>query len=443
MTIVLLHRYYRIMIKLIDARSIPAEKIPLPALTDASSGKKIDKTVDTILARVRTEGDAALRFYNEKFDGGRKNHLRITADEIGAAYARSDKKFIAILKEAIGNIRLFHQQQKRASWTMNGGGGTDLRQLIRPIEKAGVYVPGGKAAYPSTVLMNVIPAQVAGVREIHLVSPPDAEGRVHDDVLVAAKLLGVKNIYRVGGAQAIAALAFGTETIPAVDKIVGPGNVYVAAAKRMVFGRVGIDSIAGPSEVVVLADASAHPAFVATDMLAQAEHDELASSVLITTSEALAHDVREILKSFVDELPRAAIMKKALGGRSAIYLVRSMAEGIALTNRFAPEHLEIITRNDEAVLKKIMHAGSIFLGNYSPVALGDYFAGPNHVLPTERTARFASPLSVDDFIKKSSVVRYTPARLSAAASAVAAFAMHEGLSAHAFSVTIRKEMKTP
>ena len=304
-----------------------------------------------------------------------------------------------------------------------------------------MYVPGGKAAYPSTVLMNVIPAQVAGVREIHLVSPPDARGNVHADVLTAAKILGVKNVYRVGGAQAIAALAYGTETIPAVDKIVGPGNVYVAAAKRMVFGRVGIDGIAGPSEVVVLADAVANPAFVATDMLAQAEHDELASCVLITTSEALALDVREILIGFADELPRSAIMKKSLAGRSAIYLVKSMAEGIALTNRLAPEHLEIITGNDEAVLKKIMHAGSIFLGNFSPVALGDYYAGPNHVLPTERTARFASPLSVDDFLKKSSVVSYTPGRLSAAADSVIAFAMHEGLSAHAFSVAIRKKMK--
>jgi histidinol dehydrogenase len=429
------------MIKLIDARSIPAEKIPLPAVSDASSSKKIDTTVEAILLQVRRDGDAALRMFNEKFNGGKKRNLRVTPDEMAAAYARADKKFIAVLKEAILNIRIFHQQQERAGWTIKGDHGSEVRQLIRPIEKAGVYVPGGKAAYPSTVLMNVIPAQVAGVREIHLVSPPDARGNVHDDVLVAAKILGVKNIYRVGGAQAIAALAYGTETIPAVDKIVGPGNVYVAAAKRMVFGRVGIDSIAGPSEIVVLADASANPAFVATDMLAQAEHDELASCMLVTTSEALAHDVREILTGFVDELPRRAIMKKSLGLRSAIYLVRSMTEGIAFTNRVAPEHLEIITKNDEAVLEKIMHAGSIFLGNYSPVALGDYFAGPNHVLPTERTARFTSPLSVDDFIKKSSVVSYTPARLTAAADAVVAFAMHEGLSAHALSVSIRKQMK--
>ncbi len=429
------------MIKLIDARSIPAARIPLPVLHDAASGKKIDKIVDAILKHVRAEGDGALRTYNEKFGGGKKKNLRVTPGEIAAAYARADKKFIAILKEAAANIRQFHQRQERASWTITDGRGSDLRQIIRPIEKAGVYVPGGKAAYPSTVLMNVIPAQVAGVREIHLVSPPDARGTVHDDVLTAAKILGVKNIYRVGGAQAIAALAYGTETIPAVDKIVGPGNVYVAAAKRMVFGRVGIDGIAGPSEVVVLADAAANPAFVATDLLAQAEHDELASSVLITTSEALAHDVREILHGFARELPRSAIVKKALAGRSAVYLMKSMAEGIALANRMAPEHLEIITGNDEAVLKKIMHAGSIFLGNFSPVALGDYFAGPNHVLPTERTARFASPLSVDDFVKKSSVVSYTSDRLSAAADSVIAFAMHEGLSAHAFSVAIRKKMK--
>ncbi len=429
------------MIKLIDARAIPAARIALPAQQNASSDKKIEKTAGDILNHVRAEGDAALRRYNEQFGGGKKKNLRVTPGEIAAAYARADTKFIAILKEAAANIRLFHKQQARTSWTITDGRGSELRQIIRPIEKAGVYVPGGKAAYPSTVLMNVIPAQVAGVREIHLVSPPDARGNVHADVLTAAKILGVKNVYRVGGAQAIAALAYGTETIPAVDKIVGPGNVYVAAAKRMVFGRVGIDGIAGPSEVVVLADAVANPAFVATDMLAQAEHDELASCVLITTSEALALDVREILIGFADELPRSAIMKKSLAGRSAIYLVKSMAEGIALTNRLAPEHLEIITGNDEAVLKKIMHAGSIFLGNFSPVALGDYYAGPNHVLPTERTARFASPLSVDDFLKKSSVVSYTPGRLSAAADSVIAFAMHEGLSAHAFSVAIRKKMK--
>jgi len=429
------------MIKFIDARSMPAEKIPLPPLHDASSGKKIDTTVEAILKRVRADGDAALRMYNEKFGGGKKKQLRVTAEEIDAAYKRADKDFIAILRKAIRNIRLYHTQQVRVPFSITGARGAELRQIIRPIEKAGVYVPGGTAAYPSTVLMNVIPALVAGVREIHLVSPPDARGRVNDDVLTAAKLLGVKNVYRVGGAQAIAALAFGTETVPAVDKIVGPGNVYVAAAKRMVFGRVGIDSIAGPSEVVVLADATAHPAYVATDMLAQAEHDELASSVLVTTSESLAHDVREILIGCADDLPRSAIIKKALAGRSAIYLVKTMADGIALTNRCAPEHLEIITAADEAVLAKIMHAGSIFLGNYSPVALGDYFAGPNHVLPTDRTARFASPLSVDDFIKKSSVVRYTPERLNADANDVAAFALHEGLAAHAFSVAIRKQMK--
>lgn len=426
------------MIKLIDARRIPTAKIPLPALQTASGGKKTDATVRSILKRVRTEGDVALRAYNEQFGGGKKINLRVMPAEIAAAYARADKKFIAILNEAIENIRLFHQRQERMSWTIDDGNGSELRQLIRPIEKAGVYVPGGKAVYPSTVLMNVIPAQVAGVHEIHLVSPPDAHGRVHEDVLTAAKILGVKNIYRVGGAQAIAALTFGTDTIPAVDKIVGPGNVFVSTAKRMVFGHVGIDSIAGPSEVVVLADATAHAGFVAADMLAQAEHDELAMSVLITTSEALAHDVKEIIASFMHELPRSAIMKKSLAGTSAIYIVKSIAEGIALTNRFAPEHLEIITCNDEAVVDKIMHAGSIFLGNYSPVALGDYFAGPNHVLPTERTARFASPLSVDDFIKKSSVVRYTPDRLRASADCVIAFAAHEGLSAHAFSVAIRK-----
>jgi histidinol dehydrogenase len=429
------------MIRFIDARmQLPAHVMLLPPV-DSSGGKTIEEAVDAILARVKAEGDMALRFYNEKFGGGTKKNLRVSVEEIEAAYARADKRFIKILRSAIRNIRRFHREQKRASWTIKDRDGAELRQIIRPIDRVGVYVPGGKAAYPSTVLMNVIPAQEAGVAEIHLVSPPDARGNIHQDVLTAAKLLGITNVYRVGGAHAIAALAFGTATIPAVDKIVGPGNVYVATAKKIVFGRVGIDSFAGPSEVVVLADATANSAFVATDMLAQAEHDELASAVLITPDEALAHDVAEILDGFVSELPRSEIMEKALSHRSCVYLVRSITDGIELTNRMAPEHLEIITKNDEAVLKKIRHAGSIFLGNYSPVALGDYYAGPNHVLPTERTARFASPLSVDDFVKKSSVVRYTQARVRAAADDVAAFAMHEGLSAHALSVTIRKETK--
>ncbi|HLP15102.1 MAG TPA: histidinol dehydrogenase [Bacteroidota bacterium] len=429
------------MIRFIDARMQNAASIQLPPAVDDSRETTVDEAVQAILDRVKTEGDDALRFYNEKFGGGAKRELRVSAAEMNAAYARADKKFIAILKTAIRNIRAFHTEQMRPSWVMDDLNGSELRQLIRPIDRAGVYVPGGTAAYPSTVLMNVIPAQVAGVREIHLVSPPDAKGNVHQDVLTAAKLLGVKNVYRVGGAHAIAALAFGTETVPAVDKIVGPGNIYVATAKKLVYGRVGIDSFAGPSEVVILADATANPAFVATDLLAQAEHDELASCVLVTTSEALAHDVKEILESFVVELPRSVIMKKALSQRSAIYLMRTISDAIVLTNRLAPEHLEIITKNDEAVLKKIRHAGSIFLGNYSPVALGDYYAGPNHVLPTERTARFASPLSVDDFQKKSSVIRYTQARVRAAADTVAAFAVHEGLAAHALSVTIRKESK--
>ncbi|MGE5315719.1 MAG: histidinol dehydrogenase [Acidobacteriota bacterium] len=430
------------MIRFIDARLQRPAEIALPSPVGETGQTTVEEAVKAILERVQKEGDEAVRLYNEKFGGGTKKTLRVSPEEIDAAFARADKKFIRILRAAIKNIRRFHREQKRSSWTLEERDGAELRQLIRPIDRAGVYVPGGKAAYPSTVLMNVIPAQEAGVKEIHLVSPPDAKGNVHQDVLTAAKLLGVTDIYRAGGAQAIAALAFGTGTIPAVDKIVGPGNIYVATAKKMVFGRVGIDSFAGPSEVVVLADRTANAAFVATDMLAQAEHDELASSVLVTTDEALAHDVTSMLEGYAGELPRAEIMKKALGSRSAVYLVRSIADAIELTNRMAPEHLEIITKNDESVLKKIRHAGSIFLGNYSPVALGDYYAGPNHVLPTERTARFASPLSVDDFVKKSSVIRYTQARVRAAADDVAAFAAHEGLTAHALSVTIRKETNT-
>jgi histidinol dehydrogenase len=350
------------------------------------------------------EGDTAVRFYTKKFDGVELKTLSVSRKEIVNAFANADPKFV---------------------------------QLLLPVDRAGVYVPGGKAAYPSTVLMNVIPAQVAGVKEILLVSPPDKSGRVHQDVLTAAAVLGIRTIFRIGGAQAIAALAYGTRTVPAVDMIVGPGNAFVATAKRMIFGSVGIDGIAGPSEVVILADDSAQEDFVAADMLAQAEHDESASSILITTSTRLAGGVQKALKELLHTLPRKTIIAASLKQHGSIYLAKDIAQGADLVNLLAPEHLEIVTRDDEATLRKIKHAGSIFLGNYSPVVVGDYFAGPNHVLPTDRTARFASPLSVDSFMKKSSVIRYSKSMMRSVGSSVALFAEHEGLTAHALSAQLR------
>jgi histidinol dehydrogenase len=386
---------------------------------------------------VRREGDAAVKRITKKYDGVALRSLVVPHNEIRSAMLKADKKFLAVVRQAVQNIRRYHQQQIRKEWRIGGVHGSDLRQRIVPLDRVGVYVPGGKAAYPSTVLMNVIPALVAGVKEIHLVSPPNSNGTVHPDVLVAAGVLGVTSVYPIGGAQAIAALAYGTQTIPAVDKIVGPGNIFVATAKRMVYGDVGIDSIAGPSEVVILADNSANPEFVAADLLAQAEHDERAVPILITTSSSLAEKVKSEINRMVKTLERKTIITASLKSQGRIYIVPSLQHGIALTNQLAPEHLEIITTRDEEVLRSIRHAGSIFLGNTSPVALGDYFAGPNHVLPTERTARFSSPLSVDDFITRSSVVRYTQKGIDAVAEDAALFADREGLTAHALSLRIR------
>ncbi len=400
-----------------------------------------EKIAASILRRVRRDGDKALRYYTKKFDGADVRSLKVSQKEIIDAHKNGDKRFVAILMEAIANIRKFHSAQVRKRFSIKAPDNSELRQFYRPIEKVGVYVPGGKAAYPSTVLMNVIPAQVAGVKEIHLVSPPLQSGTLHADVLLAASLLGIRNIYRVGGAQAIAALAFGTETIPAVDKIIGPGNIFVATAKRMVYGLVGIDGFAGPSEIVVLADNSANAAFVASDLLAQAEHDERAVPILVTPSRSLAEKVNSEIKRMLSELPRKKILEMSLKDQGRIYLVASLQQGIDVANELAPEHLEIITTKDETVLKQIYNAGSVFLGNYSPVAVGDYCAGPNHVLPTERTARFSSPLSVDDFIKKSSVVRYSQRRMDSVADDVAFFAEREGLTAHALSLKLRKNSK--
>jgi len=425
------------MLKIIDLRK--KKQFSFRTANEQTKNASVEKAVAEIIRRVQNDGDKALRYYSKKFDGATVDFIKVNPQEISLLVKNADPSFISILKESASNIRTFHKAQIRKPFSLKVKDNSELRQLYRPIEKVGVYVPGGKAVYPSTVLMNVIPAQVAGVKEIHLVSPPDKNGNIHPDVLLAASLLGIKNIYKVGGAQAIAALAYGTETIPAVDKIVGPGNIFVATAKRMVYGTVGIDSFAGPSEVVILADNSADASFVASDLLAQAEHDERAVPLLVTPSRSFALKVNSEVKRMLQELPRKNIITASLTNRGRIYLVASLQQGIAVTNELAPEHLEIITTKDESVLKQIQHAGSIFLGNYSPVAIGDYFAGPNHVLPTERTARFSSPLSVDDFIKKSSVIRYSGSRIESVAERATIFAEHEGLMAHALSLRIRKK----
>ncbi len=406
-----------------------------------TSSPGIERVVAAIIRRIQLHGDDALRFYTKKFDGAVLTSLAVSEREISKALANADPGFVHLLVEAAKKIRRFHSRQRRASWRMKEKFGSDLRQRYLPVERVGVYVPGGKAAYPSTVLMNVIPAQVAGVKNIVLVSPPDRDGNVHRDVLTAAAILGIKKVFRVGGAQAVAALAYGTRIIPAVDVIVGPGNVFVATAKKMLFGKVGIDSIAGPSEIVILADDSARPDFIASDMAAQSEHDQSASSILVTTSPRLAEEVKREVKKLLTILPRSGIIASSLKNHGAIFLVRDLQQGEDIVNQLAPEHLEIITKNDDAVLKKIRNAGSIFLGNFSPVAVGDYFAGPNHVLPTEGTARFFSPLSVDTFMKKSSVVNYSKRAMESVSEKVARFAEHEGLTAHALSARLRGRRK--
>ncbi|HTX17344.1 MAG TPA: histidinol dehydrogenase [Bacteroidota bacterium] len=424
------------MLRTIDLRSSHSASV-LPAHSPVSDGKT-EAVVRDILRKVEAEGDEALRFYARKFDGVTLKSISVPEKEIFGALAGADAEFVKILRSSARNIRAFHQHQVRSSWSIPGGKGSTLRQRIQPVQRAGVYVPGGKAAYPSTVLMNVIPAQVAGVDEICLVSPPDKRGKVHRDVLAAAAVLGIRKIFCVGGAQAIAALAFGTRTIPRVDVIVGPGNVFVAAAKRMVFGLVGIDAVAGPSEIVILADKTANPDFLAADMLAQSEHDESASSILVTPSSRLIADVEKCLAKYLRTLPRAEMIKKALRRNGKAYRVKDLAQGVELVNRIAPEHLEIVTAGDESILRQIRNAGSIFLGEYSPVVVGDYFAGPNHVLPTNGTARFASPLSVETFVKRSSVVKFSRAMMKSVSEPVARFAEHEGLTAHALSARLRE-----
>jgi histidinol dehydrogenase len=393
--------------------------------------------VKAIIEEVRIRGDEAVREFTEKYDDSYLEIFSVTQTEFDEAFEVIDQNMVDVIKEAAENIRSYHMKQLRPSWMTTDENGTILGQKITPLDSVGVYVPGGTAAYPSSVLMNVIPAKVAGVERIVMVSPPGENGEIPPAVLVAAKVAGVKEIYKIGGAQAIAALAYGTEQVRPVDKVVGPGNIYVALAKKEVFGDIDIDMIAGPSEIVVLADQTARPNEVAADLLSQAEHDERASSVLVTPSQELAEAVAEEVKRQLIELPRKKIAEKSIQDYGVIYVTESMDEAISIVNELAPEHLEILTENPMEYLGKIKHAGAIFLGRFSSEPVGDYFAGTNHVLPTNGTARFSSTLNVEDFQKKSSVIYYSEKALNQNAHKIAAFARLEGLEAHARAVEER------
>ena len=400
-----------------------------------------EASVKEILDKVKEEKDAAVFAYTAKFDGAEltADTIEVTDAEIEEAYAQVDDTLLTVIRKAKDNIESYHAKQRQNSWFDSKPDGTILGQKITPLHRVGVYVPGGKAVYPSSVLMNVMPAKVAGVDEIIMVTPPGKNGKVSPNTLVAAKEAGVDKIYKVGGAQAIAALAYGTESIPKVDKIVGPGNIYVALAKKAVYGHVSIDSIAGPSEILVVADETANPRYVAADLLSQAEHDELASAILVTTSEKLAHEVSDQVDGFLKELSRAEIISKSLDNYGYILLADTMEDVIDVANEIASEHLEIQTKNPFEVMTKIRNAGAIFIGEYASEPLGDYFAGPNHILPTNGTAKFFSPLSVDDFIKKSSIISYSREALQKVHTDIESFAKAEQLTAHANSIHVRFE----
>lgn len=397
--------------------------------------------VNDILTQVRNRRDEAIFEYTKQFDGADicADNVLVTEQEIEEAYREVDPKLLEVIRKALVNIRSYHEKQRQFSWFDSEDSGIILGQKITPLKRVGVYVPGGKAVYPSSVLMNVLPAKVAGVDEIIMTTPPGKNGKVYPSTLVAAREAGVDKIYKVGGAQAIAALAFGTESIPKVDKIVGPGNIYVALTKKAVFGYVSIDSIAGPSEIMVLADETANPRFVAADLLSQAEHDEMASAILVTTSETLAEAVSKEVDKFVETLSRKEIIEKSLENYGYILVADSMDAAISTVNEIASEHLELVTKNPFETMTKIRNAGAIFIGEYSSEPLGDYFAGPNHVLPTNGTAKFFSPLSVDDFIKKSSIISYSREALEPVYRDIVQFAECEKLTAHANSIRVRFE----
>ena len=408
---------------------------------DPNNYSAYEDTVQAIVDDVRARGDEALFEYTKKFDGAElsADNIRVTQAEIQEALSQVDPNLLAVMKKSMKNIREYHEKQKQYSWFDSKPNGTILGQKVTALSSVGVYVPGGKAAYPSSVLMNIIPAEVAGVEKIVMVTPPGKDGKVNPVTLIAAHLAGATEVYKVGGAQAIAALAFGTKSIPRVNKIVGPGNIFVALAKKAVSGHVSIDSIAGPSEILVLADETANSRFVAADLLSQAEHDELASAILVTTSMELAEKVSAEAEAFVQNLSRKAILEKSLENYGYILVADSMEDAIETANAIASEHLEIVTKNPFEVMTKIQNAGAIFMGEYSSEPLGDYFAGPNHVLPTNGTAKFFSPLGVDDFIKKSSIIYYSREALEAVHTDIESFAEAEHLTAHANSVRVRCE----
>ena len=406
-----------------------------------NSNGKFEAAVNDILLNVRTNKDEALFKYTKDFDKADINasNIVVTKEEIEEAYTKVDPALVDVIRKSLKNIKEYHEKQKQYSWFDSKPDGTILGQKVTPLARAGVYVPGGKAAYPSSVLMNVVPAKVAGVEQIIMCTPPDHEGKVYPTTLVAANEAGVDVVYKAGGAQAIAAMAYGTESIPKVDKICGPGNIYVALAKKAVFGYVSIDSVAGPSEILVIADETANPRYVAADLLSQAEHDEMASAILITTSSELANKVSAEIDGFLKELSRSEIISKSLDNYGYILLVDDINEAVSVANDIASEHLEIVTKDPFNVMTKIKNAGAIFLGEYSSEPLGDYFAGPNHVLPTNGTAKFFSALSVDDFIKKSSIISYSREALEAIHNDIENFASAEHLTAHANSIKVRFE----
>ena len=421
------------MIKIYQWGEVPAEEI----FARVSPTASVEGIVAEIIAEVINKKDAALFAYAEKFDKVTLSALEVTQDEIDRAYQNADKEFVAILEEAAENIRLFHQKQVKEGFTIEKADGVIIGQKVTPLDKVGLYVPGGTAAYPSTVLMDAIPAKIAGCKEIVMVTPPAKDGSVNPDILAAAKVAGVTRIFKVGGAQAVAALAYGTESVPNVDKIVGPGNAFVAEAKKQVFGKVDIDMIAGPSEILVLADNTNDPRHIAADLLSQAEHDKMASAVLVTDSMDFATAVSKELERQIPLLSRSEIARTSIDNNGKIIVAKDLMDAIEISNEIAPEHLELCLDNPFDYLDKIRHAGSIFMGKYCPEALGDYFAGPNHTLPTSGTAKFSSPLSVDDFVKKSQFCYYTKEGLQKVADKVATFATKEGLQAHAKSATVR------
>ena len=425
------------MIRIIDYKDIDRAEI----LDRKENVFNVADTVSEIIKTVREKGDSALFAFCEKFDKVKLSSLEVSSEEIEAAFLAVEPEFVEILKEAKENIYAFHSRQVRNSFLINEKDGVVIGQKVIPIEKVGLYVPGGTAAYPSSVLMNAIPAKIAGCSEIVMVTPPSADGSVNPAILAAAKVAGVDRIFKVGGAQAVAALAYGTESVPAVDKIVGPGNAFVAEAKKQVFGRVAIDMIAGPSEILVVADSTCNPVYVAADLLSQAEHDKNATAVLVTDSKDLANATAEELERQLSLLSREEIARTSVENNGKIIITKDIDEAIEVANALAPEHLEICVDEPFKYLDKIRHAGSVFMGKYCPEALGDYFAGPNHTLPTSGTARFSSPLSVDDFVKKTQFSYYTEDALAKVASKVEYFAKKEGLTAHARSAIIRTENK--